>query len=125
MAGTGSFPEITPPAYTPSPYEMTRPQEQVVGSKSFLMTISVVVGIVVGMGVIIGGIGKYVYVERPVYDSKMTEVDRSMVTTAEGIKNINQTQYRFEAALDRIERVLGGQSTDIQVIKIDLARRKH
>jgi hypothetical protein len=123
MANT--YPEITPAPYTPPPYEVIRQQDQIIGSKSFLMTISVIVGIVVGVGVIVGGIGKYVYVERPDYERKMNEVDRSTVTMAEGIKNINQAQYRFEAALDRVENALGRQSTDIQVIKIDLARRKH
>jgi hypothetical protein len=119
---SNTYPEITPPPFTPAPYDVSRPQEQLVGSKSFLMTISVIIGIVVGVGIIIGGIGKYVYVERPDYERKMNEIDRGTVTMGEGIKNINQAQFRFEAALDRVENALARQATDIQTIKIDIAR---
>jgi len=117
-----TYPEITPPPFTPQPYDTGRSQDQLVGSKSFLMTISVIVGIVVGVGAIIGGFGKYVYVERPDYERKMSELDRGAVTSTEVIKNINNTQTRFEASLDRIENALVSQSRDIQTIKIDIAR---
>ena len=120
MANT--YPELTPPPFTPPSYDVARPPEQLVGSKSFLMTISVIVGIVVGISLIIGGIGKLAYVERSDYERKVSEIDRNATIVSEAIKSINSSQSRFEAAIARVENVLDRQSTDIQTIKVDFAR---
>jgi hypothetical protein len=97
---------------TPPPVEM-RPREYV-GSKSFLIVVSTVLGIVIGIGMIVGGLGKAFFVERDEWNKQTLAGAEDKAVVNETLKRIDLATSHQEAALDRL-------TSTVELIKQDIA----
>jgi hypothetical protein len=86
-------------------------------SPSFVITLSILLGVVIAAGTILGFVGDSLFVTRNEYNNKNL-VDMETTTT-------------FKQTLSQIDRTLSSQATcfkelaaSVDAIRIDLARRK-
>ncbi len=98
------------PTLTPSPVAEPRLPDRSpgIGSPSFLAAISIIIGIVLGVGAIVGTVGKAFYVERSEYNlaTVRSAEDRTMV--GESLKQVRETLSRQEAVLRKLTEDTGG-----------------
>jgi hypothetical protein len=97
---------------TPPPVEVN--SREPTGPRSFLIVLSTVIGIVIGIGVIVGGLGKAFFVERE-------EWNRQTLAGAEDKVTVNETLKRIDKALTRQEEVLDKLTGAIDVMERDIA----
>jgi hypothetical protein len=109
-----ALPSYTPETQAPSPK---------VGSGSFLATISIIVGIVVGLGTIFGVVGKAIYVERSEYQQKLVKDVQDSGALATTLEKISARIAQQESVLGRMEVSLDRLATDVQALKLEAARR--
>jgi len=113
------------PQYTPTPVsEFSMPQtvrfepprQTSVGSASFLVVISTILGILIATGSVLGVVGKAFYVERSEYNLQVVTNTEERVKVAEALKRIDQSVARQEAAIEKISECL-------ETLKQDSRRR--
>ena len=90
--------QITPP---PVMYEAPQPPQSV-GSKSFLVLISTVLGTVIAASSIIGGLGNAFFVSRPEFSAQRMDDERNKIMVAESVKRIDAAMARQEEALAKL-----------------------
>ena len=114
------FPPFTPPPYVPEP-QAPSPR---VGSGSFLATLSIIVGIVVGVGIVFSTVGKAFYVERTEYQQKLVKDVQDSGSLATTLEKISARIVLQESVLGRMEANLDRLATDVQALKLEAARRR-
>jgi hypothetical protein len=114
------FPPFTPPPYVPEP-QAPSPR---VGSGSFLATLSIIVGIVVGVGIVFSTVGKAFYVERTEYQQKLVKDVQDSGSLATTLEKISSRIVQQESVLGRMEANLDRLATDVQALKLEAARRR-
>jgi len=111
MANTGSF---TPPPVVQNPYydgfsqphQIQPPPSPQVGSKTFVVVLSVILGTLISAGTIISVLGKAFFVDRVEYNVKLLKDAEEKVTVQQTLDRLNQALTRQEAAFDKLtERV--------------------
>jgi hypothetical protein len=91
-----------------------RPVETRVSPGAALTLVSVILGIVLGVGGIVGIIGRAFYVERSEYNVGVVSTAEDRTKVAESLKQQAATMVRLEAAIDRL-------CEDVSRIKQDVA----
>lgn len=111
------MPNTWPEGITPPPQLLvaTEPQ-RTVGSRSFLIVLSTILGIILTTGAVLGVVGKAFYVEREEYTQKNIQNTQDRVVFTEGLKSITSRLDRLDATIDRLAVV-------VQDLKIESARR--
>lgn len=98
------------PTITPPPMSVPQQPERVasIGSSSFLAAISIIIGIVLGVGAILSTVGKAFYVERAEYNlaTVRSAEDRTMV--GENLKQVRDTLSRQESMIRQLTEDTGG-----------------
>jgi hypothetical protein len=107
---------ITPPPMMVDPRAMETVHS--IGSSSFLAVISIILGIVIATGSVIGVVGKAFYVERAEYNT-------AVVATVEEKTKVNENIRQMKDTLMRQEVVLQKLTDDLALIKQDLAAMRH
>ena len=120
--GTGSFMirEYTPIEAVGLPGS---PGEKKTPSTGFLITVSVILGLVLGGAALLGGIGNAFYVTRVEYTAENTINAKDKQRFQDENYSVKQALGRFEDALSRQDATLLKIADSVQVIKIDMARR--
>jgi hypothetical protein len=104
-----------PEGMTPPPMMMeTRSVEHSIGSSSFLAIITVILGIVISTGTILGVVGKAFYVERSEYNLATVSGSIDKTKAEENLKQVKDTLTRQEIMLQKL-------TDDVALIKQDLA----
>jgi hypothetical protein len=86
-------------------------------STSFLIALSVILGVLISLGVVVGVLGKAFYVQRDEYTAKnLRDAEINTVT--------QQTLTRLENALGRQEAAFDRLSETVQTMKLDMARSR-
>ena len=85
-------------------------------STGFLITLSVILGLILGGGAIIAGLGNAFYVTRSEFTSEAT-------SNAKDKQHFQDENYSVKQALGRFEDTLQKIADSVQGIKIDMARR--
>ena len=106
------IPEETPTGTMPDTRMMSKSS-----STSFLIALSVILGVLISLGVVVGVLGKAFYVQRDEYTSKnLRDAEVNTVT--------QQTLTRLENALGRQEAAFDRLSETVQTMKLDMARSR-
>ena len=86
-------------------------------STSFLIALSVILGVLMSLGVVVGVLGKAFYVQRDEYTAKnLKDAEVNTVT--------QQTLTRLENALSRQEAAFDRLSETVQTMKLDMVRSR-
>ena len=102
------------PQYTPTPVsEFSMPQtmrfeppRSPAGPSSFLTVISIILGILVATGTVVGVVGKAFYVERGEYNIQVVTNTEERVKVAETLKRLDLAMSRQEAIIDKMSQAL-------------------
>lgn len=119
------MPNTMPEGVTPTPAQYPTPAPAT-GSRTFTTLVSVIsalVGIVIGMSVVFGGLGKAFYVERIEYTNKNEQDARDKTSINESLKGISSRFDRQETGLDRVTNSIDRMTADLQAFKVEVARR--
>ena len=92
-------------------------------STGFLITVSVILGVVLGGAALLGGIGNAFYVTRVEYTAENTINAKDKQRFQDENYSVKQALGRFEDALSRQDATLLKIADSVQGIKIDMARR--
>jgi hypothetical protein len=113
--GTGSF---VVREYTPVEMNVQSPSqpEKRWPSTGFIVSLSVILGIILAASAIIGGLGKAFFVSRDEYNKQ------ELVYTDDK-STIRQTLSRFETVLEKQGQALDRLVDSIHAIKVDMARQ--
>jgi uncharacterized protein HemX len=84
-------------------------------STSFLIALSVILGVLISAGVVVGVLGKAFYVQRDEFTAKSLK-------DAQDSTIVQQTLTRLENALSRQEAAFDRMSDTVQTMKLDMAR---
>jgi hypothetical protein len=114
------FEPFTLPPYVPA----TQSPNPRIGSGSFLATLSIILGIVIGLGTIFGVAGKSFYVERPEYQQKLLKDVQESGSLATALEKLSSRLTQQENVLGRMEASLERMATDVQSLKLEAARRR-
>jgi hypothetical protein len=122
--GTGSFMirEYTPIEAIGLPGSPGEKKTQI-PSTGFLITVSVILGVVLGGAALLGGIGNAFYVTRVEYTAENTINAKDKQRFQDENYSVKQALGRFEDALSRQDATLLKIADSVQGIKIDMARR--
>ena len=85
-------------------------------SQTFIVSLSIVFGLILAVGTVIGVMGKAFYVTRDEYNTKN-------LRDAEESTTVKNTLVRVEKALSRQEASFDKLSDAVQAIKVDMASR--
>lgn len=86
-------------------------------SMSFIIALSVILGIIIASGSILGVVGKAFYVSRDEYTQKnLRDAEEAVVVKA--------SLERLEHVLDRLDSTLGKLSDTVQTLKMDMIRKR-
>jgi hypothetical protein len=99
---------------TPPPVEVTR---EPAGPRSFLIVLSTVLGIVIGIGVIVGGLGKAFFVEREEWNKQTLAGAEDKVTVNETLKRIDKALTHQEEVLDKLTNAIEMMERDVAVMR--------
>ena len=92
-------------------------------STGFLITVSVILGLVLGGAALLGGIDNAFYVTRVEYTAENTINAKDKQRFQDENYSVKQALGRFEDALSRQDATLLKIADSVQGIKIDMARR--
>lgn len=84
-------------------------------SSSFLIAVSVLLGILVAAGSIIGGLGRAFYVSRDEYTSQTLQYTQDKTVIQQTLERVDKTLTRQEGAVQRIFE-------SVQDLKLDIAK---
>lgn len=115
------MPNTMPEGFTPPPQLMETPRPQ--NNRSYLHAVSIVVGIILGLGAIFGATGRLLYVERSEWAAKREQDAQDKVTVSKGIENIGSRLDQQNVVLDRFGSSMDRLATDLQALKVEVARR--
>ena len=86
-------------------------------SLNFITGLSIVLGIVIACGVIVGGLGRAFFVAREEYQAKIVKDTEEKTSIGAALDRIGHTLSRQEAAFDKM-------SQEVQSIRIDMAKKR-
>lgn len=89
---------------------------QTATSTSFLVALSVILGVLISAGVVIGVLGKAFYVQRDEFTVKSLKDAEENTATQQTLTRLENTLERQAASFDRL-------SETVQAMKIDMAAR--
>jgi len=118
------MPNTMPEGFTPQPQLVAEVPTRLVGSHSFITVLSIILGIILATGTVVGVAGKAFYVERGEYTQKSMQDAQDRVTFTEGRKGIGARLDRQDVALNRLEINLDKMANIVQDIKVEQARRR-
>jgi len=96
------MPNTLPEGITPQPYlDLPRPEPQR-ASSSFLMVLSILLGVIIGVGTVVGVLGKAFFVDRAEYVQQNLRRAEERVEVSEALKRIDAVLGRQEAALNKL-----------------------
>jgi len=101
---------------TPSPLTFTPPPPVTPASRSLLVILSVVLGMVIALGTIAGGLGNAYFVGRTEYTQQTLQAASEKVSAAESLKRIDLALSRQEAALEKL-------SASVETLRQDIGNR--
>lgn len=84
-------------------------------STSFLIALSVILGVLISAGVVVGVLGKAFYVQRDEFTAKSLKDAQDSTIVQQTLTRLENTLSRQEAAFDRM-------SDTVQTMKLDMAR---
>lgn len=89
------------------------PSEKRRMSTGFLLTASALLGVIISGGIILGVVGKAFYVSRDEYTAKIVKDAEDQAR----LERIDRAVVRLEASVEKI-------ADSVQLIKVDIARRR-
>ena len=107
-------PIVTPEEATGS---MNMPSREHSPSMTFIVAISIILGLVIGLGSIIGALGGAFFVRRDEYTTKNLREVEEMTTVRNALNRVEYTLAHQESAFDKL-------SDAVQGIKVDMSRRR-
>ena len=93
------------------------PRQSSISLPAILVAISIVLGIVIATGTIVGVIGKAFYVSREEYNVGVVKGAEDKVQVAETLKHVDQAISRQEAAIDRISTIVESLKQDVMAAR--------
>lgn len=92
-------------------------------SVGFLVTLSVILGVIVAGAALLGGIGNAFYVTRTEFTSERTDYAKDKQHFQDENYSVKQAINKFEETLSKQENTLQKIADSVQGIKVDMARR--
>lgn len=109
---------------TPTPVMGVPIVQQRVGSPSFMMAVSIIIGIVIGCGVIVGALGRAFFVGREEYTAKELKdvAEKGQVTSElkQTLERLNQSVIRQEEAMANQKAAFEKLSDMVHSMKWDM-----
>jgi hypothetical protein len=89
------------------------PKQTSISLPAILVAISIVLGIVIATGTIVGVIGKAFYVQRDEYNQGVVKSAEEKVQVAETLKHMDQAIARQEASIEKISVIVESLRQDV------------
>ena len=92
-------------------------------STGFLVTLSVILGVIIAGAALLGGLGNAFYVTRSEFTASRTDYATDKQHFQDENSSVKQVLGRFEETLSKQEATLQKIADSVQGIKVDMARR--
>lgn len=109
------MPNTMPEGVTPMPYLVEPPQQA--RPRSLLIVLSTVLGVVIGLAIVVGGLGRAFYVERTEYTNKL-------LLDAQDKIGVQKTLERLDVALNRLDSTSQKLADSVQELRTATAKRR-